>query len=70
MKNEHEFIEVGDRRWCVGCDLFQTRRTAWVPTALPECPRNTPVCLKLKEQKSFKDAVRLSGKVIGGEEHG
>lgn len=33
----HEFIEVGERRWCVKCDLFQTARgQQWVPISF-EC---------------------------------
>jgi hypothetical protein len=40
----HEFIEVGARRWCMGCDLFQ-RRT-WIMGPFPDprqdCPCNTP----------------------------
>lgn len=40
---DHEFIDVGNRRWCVRCDLFQTRRpgTPWRKPA-SECPNNTP----------------------------
>lgn len=39
----HEFIEVGNRRWCMGCSLFQMRRpgSPWhVPAS--NCPRETP----------------------------
>lgn len=40
----HEWLEVGDRRWCLGCDLFQVRPKghAFFPTPRKPCPRNTP----------------------------
>lgn len=41
--NGHEIIEVGNRRWCLGCDLFVKRRPGWpwqMPAAI--CPRDTP----------------------------
>ena len=39
----HEFIEVGNRRWCTGCSLFQLRRPG-SPWRMPasSCPRDTP----------------------------
>lgn len=43
---KHEFIEVGNRRWCVGCSLFQNRRGGAHPEPWREpasaCPRDTP----------------------------
>lgn len=37
----HDFIEVGDRRWCITCDLFQTRKKgmAFFPTPAKPCPK-------------------------------
>lgn len=32
----HEFIEVLNRRWCICCDLFQSRKSidgAWTPSS-------------------------------------
>ena len=39
----HEWIEVLDRRWCVGCDLFQKRAggNTWKPID-ENCSRHTP----------------------------
>ncbi len=38
----HEFIEVVNRRWCVGCDLYQSKSsTASWREPLEECPRYT-----------------------------
>mgnify|MGYP000499948370 CR=1 FL=1 len=35
----HEFIVVGQRRWCIGCDLFQMDGPrGWKPRAPDECP--------------------------------
>lgn len=48
---QHEFIEVGNRRWCLGCDLFQQG----APFAKPprgDCPRNTPYAVKNDKEKS------------------
>jgi hypothetical protein len=41
----HDFIEVGNRRWCVGCDLYQQkeRSAVYFPTPAKSCPRNTPL---------------------------
>jgi hypothetical protein len=40
----HEFVTVKDRRWCLGCDLFQTKSQGAVffPTPRNACPRDTP----------------------------
>lgn len=42
MAIEHHFIEVGNRRWCLGCELFQqrTRGDQWWPKS-EACPWNT-----------------------------
>ena len=33
----HQFIEVGRRRWCVRCDLFQARSSTTKRFAEPLC---------------------------------
>lgn len=40
----HEFITIGNRRWCLGCDLFQQRSDRAVDFAKPSkgCARSTP----------------------------
>jgi hypothetical protein len=40
----HEFIEVGVRRWCVCCDLFQMKEKGAIffPTPRSPCARTTP----------------------------
>lgn len=38
---EHEFLTVGERRWCVNCDLFQVRHSDSWPS-IADCPRTTP----------------------------
>jgi hypothetical protein len=37
---EHEWIEVGGRRWCVGCTTYQSR-WPW-PVQRANCQRDTP----------------------------
>ena len=48
MERGHEFIEVGNRRWCLGCDLFQQKD--WIASPFPsprsDCPCNTPYAKK------------------------
>jgi hypothetical protein len=39
---EHEFIEVGSRRWCVNCDTFQTKRKDQWPRQVKTCAMDTP----------------------------
>jgi hypothetical protein len=40
---DHEWIEVGRRRWCVGCPAFQTSGEGrWSPGVGTLCPRSTP----------------------------
>ena len=43
MTRGHHFIEVGNRRWCLGCDLWQqrTRGGGWWPDR-KDCQWNTP----------------------------
>jgi hypothetical protein len=41
MSGAHEFVTVGARRWCLGCDLFQCRRSAAWPS-VGACPCTTP----------------------------
>lgn len=43
----HEWLQVGNRRWCLGCDAYQSRRderatTPWRPGISAVCPRYTP----------------------------
>jgi hypothetical protein len=38
----HDFIEVGNRRWCVNCDTFQTRRHGQWPKQTKDCAMDTP----------------------------
>jgi hypothetical protein len=46
MSNYHEWIEVGRRRWCLGCSAFQWKSSIaspWQPKSVAlECPRDTP----------------------------
>lgn len=46
----HEWIDVGDRRWCVGCDLFQSRKAGreWAKSGL--CPRYTPYAVRVDNE--------------------
>lgn len=39
--SEHVFVTVGQRRWCVCCDLFQQRRGGDWPK-VGECEDFTP----------------------------
>jgi hypothetical protein len=47
----HELIEVGNRRWCVTCDLFQQRRANGWPSLLMPCRRDTPYAQWLERKK-------------------
>lgn len=41
---EHEWVTLRERRWCLGCYAFGTRRAEtdpWSRSSLM-CPRNTP----------------------------
>lgn len=43
----HDFVTVGARRWCLGCDLFQhASRVGWVPTTGEVCAETTPYARK------------------------
>ena len=38
----HDFIEVKNRRWCIGCSTFQSRDPgAEFPVQREDCARNT-----------------------------
>lgn len=39
---EHEFITVGERRWCVNCELFHKRLNTGWPSTAANCRRTTP----------------------------
>lgn len=63
----HEFIEVGDRRWCLSCDLFQTKphsRAFWWEPNDP-CPRTTPYAINRDKIGTETASVR---DVSGGTE--
>lgn len=41
----HDWIEILNRRWCLTCGLFQSRKVAaapWFPTGREVCPMDTP----------------------------
>ena len=48
----HEWLTVGARRWCLGCDVWQRRRRGedW-PPVLAGCPRSTPYAWREDQQK-------------------
>jgi hypothetical protein len=50
----HDFVEVGDRRWCLCCDLFQAKSptAAFFPTPRKPCPRDTPRGRKLDAEEN------------------
>lgn len=62
-EQEHEFVTVKDRRWCLGCDLFQTHkvisnmglRCGWVPIKYGPCPRNTPYAQQSTDKRKVGD---------------
>jgi hypothetical protein len=39
---EHDFIEVLNRRWCLNCDTFQTKRNGQWPKQTKDCAMDTP----------------------------
>lgn len=53
----HEFITVKNRRWCLGCDLFQQKQptAAFFPTPRKPCPETTPHA-RIKREKARGDA--------------
>lgn len=46
MTYQHEWLEVANRRWCLCCGAFQSRRSEdrdWTPAhAITHCPMDTP----------------------------
>jgi hypothetical protein len=48
----HEFIEVMNRRWCVNCDLFQSKKPGyeWRSQTI-SCPRDTPRAVRIDNEK-------------------
>ncbi len=42
MNGDHEWLEIGRRRWCLGCDLFQVKSGEAFPEPRKDCPRFTP----------------------------
>jgi hypothetical protein len=47
----HEWLQVRNRRWCLCCAAFQTRRDKereWWPRAAAECPMTTPYAANRK----------------------
>jgi hypothetical protein len=52
---DHELIEIGNRRWCVTCSLFQQRgaNSGLWPVTNP-CPRNTPYAQWLERKKKLE----------------
>lgn len=54
MSGDHEFIEVKDRRWCLGCKLYQSKPkgAVYFPTPQHICPRNTRHAME-------RDAIRV-----------
>ena len=59
----HEFVEVGNRRWCLGCDLFQRRDPpGYKPFPMPrnECPRSTPYAYE-KDRDTALDSIGWFG---------
>jgi hypothetical protein len=53
--NGHEFVEVGNRRWCVTCTLFQQRSHKGFPPPLLPCPRSTPYAAWLEKKQSGQE---------------
>jgi hypothetical protein len=46
--SDHDWITVRNRRWCLGCDLFQSTG-AEQPFPIPRvlaCPRTTPYAVQ------------------------
>lgn len=45
-KRDHEWIEVGGRRWCMTCDAYQMRTNpsgGWKGYVMFSCPYDTPL---------------------------
>jgi hypothetical protein len=48
-KRDHEWIEVGLRRWCMTCDAYQMKTNHsgdWKGWAGMFCPRTTPYAMR------------------------
>lgn len=55
---DHEFIEVGNRRWCLRCDLFQMRKTTgWYPMRAI-CSHDTPYALRKLRDRAMIAAAQ------------
>ena len=57
----HEWITVGDRRWCLGCSAFQWRTACdhdWQPWKLSAyaCPRDTPYAQRQSATQAERSA--------------
>ncbi len=53
---EHEWITVGKRRWCMGCDAFQKQKGEsgwWTGFAQFSCPRDTPYAKGEDDKKAL-----------------
>lgn len=66
---EHEWIEVGNRRWCVGCSLFQWKSQEGVPwqprsRGLQPCPRDTPYAVRNTRKALTEPDVEESPRTI------
>jgi hypothetical protein len=60
---DHEFVEVGNRRWCLCCDLFQRRDPPGhkpFPTPRKECARSTPYAYE-KDRAEALDSIGWFG---------
>jgi hypothetical protein len=53
----HEFKEMGYRRWCLGCGMFQYKRADQFAEPKCPCPQDTPYAYR-KRMKSL--AILLS----------
>jgi hypothetical protein len=51
----HELIEIGNRRWCVTCGLFQQKRSNGFPQLMHACQRITPYAQWLERKKKGED---------------
>jgi hypothetical protein len=52
----HDFVEVENRRWCLCCNLFQTKQksAAFFPTPAKPCPRDTQYAVEKEERNPFQ----------------
>lgn len=51
---EHDFVEVLNRRWCLCCDLFQSKKddAANFPKPRKSCARDTPRARAMDKARS------------------